>query len=274
MAMEIKPLTKTVGAEIRGVDISNHFDEETYRSIRQAWLDYGVIVFRGQSLSDKQQLAFAQRFGELQAVRTKTGLDEHPAIMYIGNANVNGQEGVLATGEMQFHSDQCYYDKPADGTMLFALQVPSVGGDTLFADCRAAYDSLPEATKRRLEGLKALYVYDYDSNATRKTRKASQDAFNFVHPVARTHPETGRKSIYVNRLMTDHITEVDEAESNDLLEMLYLKLEERQFRYEHAWRVGDLLMWDNRRVVHARSDFNPQEQRWLRRITIAGTRPY
>jgi taurine dioxygenase len=271
MTITVKPLNRTVGAEIGGVDISKPFDDATYKEIRKAWLDYGVIVFRGQTLDDDQQLAFALRFGELQKVRTRPGSSEHPAIMYIGNAE---KKGVLATGDMQFHSDQCYYEHPACGSMLYALQIPSVGGNTLFADCRAAFDDLPAAIKKKAEGLKALNIYDYDANATEKAKESAADAPQFVHPVIRTHPETGRKSIYVNRLMTDHILDMAPDEGKKLLQTLYEKIEERQYVYEHVWQLGDLLMWDNRRVAHARSDFNPDEKRWMRRITVVGDRPY
>lgn len=180
----ITPLTRSVGAEISGVDLSQPLDQEVLSRIKSAWLDYGVLVFRDQRLEDEHQVGFAERFGTIQVPRTRPGGGKHPAVLIIGNVTVDGQKGLLSNGEMQFHSDQCYYENPSWASTLYAIEIPSAGGNTLFADCRAAYDDLPESLKRRLDGLKALNVYDYDSNATSKSSQSSEDAPRFVHPVS------------------------------------------------------------------------------------------
>ncbi|NNL64709.1 MAG: TauD/TfdA family dioxygenase, partial [Myxococcales bacterium] len=167
----------------------------------------------------------------------------------------------------------CYYPNPAAATLLYAMEIPQEGGDTLFADCRAAYDTLPEETRRRCEGARALFVYDYDANATQKTAASASDAPQHEHPVIRTHPETGRRSIFVNRLMTDHIVGWDREESAALLAQLYAHQEQPRFVIRHRWRAGDLVVWDNRCVLHARTDFDPKARRMLQRVTVEGDRP-
>ena len=174
---------------------------------------------------------------------------------------------------MWFHSEQCYFEQPVAATVLYAVEVPSSGGNTRFANCRAAYDALDDGLKRRLDGLQALNAYDYGDNMQVKDGPRPADAPRFVHPVIRTHPETGKKAIYVNRLMTEHVVGMDADESHALLEMLYDHVEQPCFVHEHAWRPGDLVMWDNRCTLHARTDFDPAERRKLRRMTVKGDRP-
>jgi taurine dioxygenase len=171
------------------------------------------------------------------------------------------------------------------GTALYALEVPRVGGDTLFANLYAAYDGLAEATKRRIAGLKAVHYFDYGNyGATRResvtgaaqdgaTSAARDDAPHFAHPVVRTHPVSGRRALFVCRLMTGYIEDMERAESDALLEELFSAVERPELVYAHKWRAGDLVLWDNRCTVHARTDFDPGERRHLRRFTIQGDRP-
>ncbi|MFN4282120.1 MAG: TauD/TfdA dioxygenase family protein [Alphaproteobacteria bacterium] len=273
-SLGVRRLSPAIGAEISGVDLSQPLDDATFEAIHRVWLDNEVILFRGQSLSEDQQIAFAKRFGELQPVRTTPGLYKNPYVLMVTNVVIDGQKGALPDGEMQFHSDQCYYENPAMATMLFGIEVPPSGGDTLFASATAVYESLPAALKARLEGLQALNVYDYGNGATVKTDKIDENAPKFVHPVVRTHPESGRKGVYVNRLMTHHIVGLDRAESDGLLEELFAQIERPEFVYAHKWRVGDLVMWDNRCALHARTDFDPGTRRMMRRVTVKGDRPY
>lgn len=273
VALAVRRLSPAIGAEISGVDLSQPLDDATFKAIHRVWLDNEVIVFHGQSLSEDQQIAFARRFGELQPVRTTPGLYKNPYVLMVTNVVIDGQKGALPDGEMQFHSDQCYYETPAMATMLFGIEVPPSGGDTLFSSATAVYDSLPAKMKARLEGLQALNVYDYGNGATIKGQ-AAPNAPKFVHPVVRTHPESGRKGVYVNRLMTDHIVGMARAESDALLEELFLEIEKPEFIYGHKWRVGDLVMWDNRSALHARTDFDPGSRRMMRRVTVKGDRPF
>ena len=275
MAIEIVPLSPALGAEIRGIDLVRPLDAATFAAIQEAWHQHLVIVLRGQRLDEAQQVRFAERFGELSPIHTAHHSDTNKAVMYIGNRKKDGKiVGALPLGEMQFHSDQCYRERPAMGTMLYSIEIPSKGGNTLFANAYKAYEALPPEVRQRVEGRKAVQVYDYDGGVLdRKNMVAPEAGMSFAHPLARTHPATGRKALYVNRLMTHHIEGLPREESDRLLALMFETIERKEFVYEHRWRVGDVLLWDNRCTLHARRDFNPDENRWMRRVTIQGDRP-
>ncbi len=274
MALTITPLSDACGAEIGGVDLTLALDAETAAAIRRAWLDHLVVVFRGRALSQDDQERFCRAFGAFERVKSGRAMDDdNPHVMYVSNVRDEGLVTTLEDGEMWFHSDQCYFEQPVWATTLYAEEVPSRGGNTRFANCYAAYDTLPEDIKRRLAGRRALNAYDYGDQMLVKDAPRPADAPQFVHPVIRTHPETGRKAIYVNRLMTEHIVDMDAGESRELLETLYGHVEQPRFVYEHIWRPHDLVMWDNRCTLHARTDFDPVVRRKLRRMRIKGDRP-
>ena len=194
--------------------------------------------------------------------------------MLISNIREDGKPiGALPDGEMHFHTDQCHQERPAMASMLYAIEVPSQGGNTLFANGYKAYETLPAEIKRRIDGRRALNAYDYDNAATRRGTRVVDGVPSCVHPVVRTHPATGRKALYVNRLMTVCIEGLPQEESDELLSFLFDHQEQRQFVYEHVWRPGDLLMWDNRCALHARTDFSAGERRLMRRVTILGEKP-
>ncbi len=159
-------------------------------------------------------------------------------------------------------------------SMLYSLEVPSKGGNTLFANGYMAYETLPDAMKRRIEGRKALNAYDYDNASTLRGTKVREGIPSYWHPIVRTHPATGRKALYVNRLMTVAIEGLSEQEGNDILNALFEHQEQPQFIYEHVWRPHDLLLWDNRCALHARTDFSAAERRLMRRLTILGEKPF
>jgi taurine dioxygenase len=273
--IEIVPLSSALGAEIRGVDVSEPLSDADFEKIRDAWHAHLVIVLRGQRLDEDQQVAFARRFGELSPIHTDHHSATNKAVMYIGNRKRDGRiVGALPLGEMQFHSDQCYQERPAMATMLYAIEIPSAGGNTLFASGYRGYEALPPDIRDRVENRKAVNVYDYGGGVLdRKGMVSPKDGVSYAHPVVRTHPATRRKSLYVNRLMTHHVEGLSEEESERVLEVLFRTLEQPEFVYEHRWGVGDLLMWDNRCTLHARRDFDASESRWLRRVTIKGDRP-
>ena len=274
MAFSVERLSPAIGARVSGVDLRGGFDDATMAGIRNAWLENFVIVIPGQDLSGDDQIAFTEWFGPRQEVRTVKVVDEGPQnFMYVANKKVDGMDGVLPDGEMQFHTDQCYYETPSRATILFALEIPAEGGNTKFANAYRAYESLDDKVKARLQGLKALNVYDYDANATVKTNESSPDAPRYAHPVVIRHPETGREGLYINRLMTDYIVGMDRAESDALLEELFQVLEDPAHCYEHVWTPGDLVMWDNMCTLHARTWFDPAQSRVLRRTTVAGKAP-
>ncbi len=274
--MLVKPLSPALGAEIVGVDAGRPIDDASFAEILDAWHRHLVIVLRGQTLDEDSQVRFAERFGELSPIHTSHHSSANRAVMYIGNLKKDGRMvGALPLGEMHFHSDQCYQERPALGTMLYSIEVPSEGGNTLFANGYQAYEALPAEVKERVRGLRALNVYDYDGGVVERSNMVSpEQGISFAHPVVRTHPATGRKSLYVNRLMTHHIEGLPPEESERLLALMFDTIERPEFVYEHRWRVGDVLLWDNRCTLHARRDFDPNARRWMRRVTIRGERPY
>ena len=273
--MEVVALSSALGAEIRGVDAARPLDDATFAGILDAWHRHLVILLRGQTLDEEQQVRFAERFGELSPIHTSHHSETNKAVMYIGNRKKDGKiVGALPLGEMQFHSDQCYRERPAMGTMLYSIEIPAEGGNTLFANAYKAWEALPAEVRARVDGRKAVQVYDYDGGVLdRKHMVAPKDGMSFAHPLGRTHPATERKALYVNRLMTHHIEGLPHDESERLLAVMFETIERQEFIYEHRWRVGDLLLWDNRCTLHARRDFNPEENRWMRRVTIKGDRP-
>ena len=267
--MDITRLSDALGASITGIDLRTDISDADGASIRQALLDNVIIVFPGQDLAAADQERFCRMFGELERVRTAKSVDgQHPSIMMITNVRDTGQPTALEDGEMMFHYDQCYYEQPCLGSTLFALEVPDEGGNTLFSNCALAYDALSDHWKARLEGLKALNYYDYGGNPTMRPDSFSPDVPQWTHPVVRTHSETGRKALYVNRLMSMRIEGLPKSESDEILDYLFDHIENPEFIYEHRWSVGDLMMWDNRCSVHARTYFSPEKRRMMRRVTV------
>ncbi len=281
MAIEVVPLAPNIGAEIRGVDLRQVLDQETIDAIRRAWLDHVVILIRDQHLRKDDQIRFSGQFGDIgELARPKnfrtSGHDDMPdGMMLISNVRENGEPiGALPDGEMMFHHDMLHAEIPHAATLLYAVEIPSHGGNTLFASGYAAYDTLPEEVRAPLEGRKAFHHYNYGS-VQKGDGKGTPAFSDSVHPVFRTHSETGRKAIYVNRLMTEGIVDMPGDESGALLQRLFDHAERPEFVYEHVWCVGDLLMWDNRCSMHARTDFPAGERRLLWRTTIASDeRPY
>ena len=269
--LEIRKLHPTIGAEVVGLDLRRPIDAPTAAALRQAWYDHGVLLLRGQELSDEQQVAYAEVFGPPMLAHPARRLDGRPqSIMLISNIRENGKPiGALPDGEMFFHSDLCYIEHPVVGTMLYSVEVPSVGGNTLFADQYAAYEALPAAMKAKIDPLNATNRYEIGYDVTIRRGRASPDAPHWTHPMVRVHPKTGRKSLYINRLMTHDIEGMAQDEAEALLDQLYDHQEQKRFVYEHQWRPGDIILWDNRCTLHARTDFSPSERRLLRRITIA-----
>jgi taurine dioxygenase len=279
--LDVVPLTKHIGAEIRGIDLRTKPDEETVRAIYQAWLDHLVIIFPEQKLEQEDLIRVTGYFGELGELHRPPkyrppGFSRIlPGIMMISNIRENGEPiGALPDGEMMFHHDMIHAEVPSKATLLYAVEIPSKGGNTLFASGYAAYDTLDPEIRNRLEGKRALHHYNYGS--VQKGDNKGTEAFGeCIHPVFRTHEDTGRKAIYVNRLMTVKVLDVPEDESDRLLTAVFDHSEKREFVYEHEWRLGDLLLWDNRCSTHARTDFPSTERRLMLRTTVKGSvRPY
>ncbi len=280
--LEVVPLTKHIGAEIRGIDLRDKLDGETVKAIRQAWLDHLVLVFRGQQFGQEELVRATGYFGEIGALSRppkyfpKGYAKLLPNIMMISNIRENGEIiGALPDGEMNFHHDMIHSEMPHNGTLLYSVEIPTYGGDTLFASGYAAYDTLDPAIRARLEGRKALNHYNYGTTIRGDTSKAVEAFNESIQPVFRTHDETGRKAIYVDRLMSMKIVDMSPEESDKLLDAVFDHAEKPEFVYRHVWRVGDLLVWDNRCSSHARDDFPSDQRRLMLRTTVKGTvRPY
>lgn len=271
----IEPQSPTIGAEIGGVDLSAELSDDTIGEIRQALLDWKVLFFRDQDITTEQHLSFARRFGELEVHpfgASKPGHDEVLAITH--DENSPGLEN-------GWHSDVTWRQEPSLGSVLRMLEGPAIGGDTLFADMYAAYDGLPDDVKERVDGATARHDFTRFKIGLRKQGKTEEEIAeieklypNPHHPVIRTHPETGRKGIYVNNAFTKEIDGMDPEESERLLTLLYMQATYPEYQVRLKWRPNTIAFWDNRSVQHyAASDYYPQVRR-VERVTIIGDAPY
>jgi len=277
----VTPLSPALGAEIGGVDLTRPLSSATVAAIRDAWAKHLVLVFRGQKITQDQQLRFASYFGELgsrkkapEPLRGRAeGLEQtHEKVLLVTNIKIEGQPiGAFGDGEFWFHIDSGYAQRPYKYTFLYALELPSEGGNTLFSNMYKAYEAVPAALKEKLKGRRALHIHEY--NRAKQANHAGDISGipHHSHPVFITHPDTGRKSLFVDRLMTVRIDGFGDADSAEILEELYAIGERRDFIYEHVWRKDDFLMWDNRCTIHARTDFPRLERRLLRRCTVEGS---
>ena len=279
--LRITPLAPALGAEIHGLDLSRELAPATVDALMEAWHRHIVLLFRDQNLDEAAQVAFAERLGQVAQRGRPTALRKEDAALnttftLVSNVREDGKLiGSLPDGEMWFHHDTCYTEMPHKGSFLYAIDVPNEGGDTMFTNMYAAYDGLPRQTRDRLDGLSALQVYDYDRPLDQRIDVSGglDGIRHFTHPAVITHPATGAKALYVNRLMTAAIDGLPEAESEALLTELFAAGESRDIIYQHRWRPGDLIIWDNLCSTHARTHFEPSQRRLLRRCVIRGTRP-
>ena len=274
MSIRIEATNAPVGAIVSGIDLAGEVAEPELTQILDSLWRSNVLIFPGQDFDAAAHEAFLLRFGQLEEVRTAPEDGARTRyVMYVANRPVDGKEGILPDGEMHFHTDQCYYQIPARITSLFAMEIPQRGGNTLFLDACAAYEALSSETKSRLRGLSAEHVYDYSGSPTLRSDTLDPNAPRFIHPAVIRHPVSGRRSLYVNRLMTRRLVGLDAQESEALLDELFSHMEQDCFIYEHVWEPGDLLMWDNLCTMHARTDFDKSERRVLRRVTVRGEQP-
>jgi taurine dioxygenase len=276
----VTPLSSACGAEISGVDLTKPLPESGVQAIKQAWGQHLVLLFRGQHITQEQQLAFAAYFGELgtrkkppEALRSRAEgiLQDNEKVLLVSNIIVDGQPiGAFGEGEFWFHIDSGYAARPYKYTFLHALELPTTGGNTLFSNMYQAYEAVPPALKERLRGKRALHIHEYNRAKQASLAREISGIPHAYHPVFITHPDTGRKSLFVDRLMTARIEGMSEAESESILNTLYDIGERRDHIYEHIWELDDFLMWDNRCTIHARTDFPKGERRLLRRCTVEG----
>ena len=265
MPITVTPTGAALGAVVTNFDAAN-FSPEDARAINEAYLKYHVIVLRDQKPTDAQLVEFGKCFGDIEKARFISPLSGRDDIMVISNIREDGKPlGQLPDGEMSFHFDRIHQAKPCRGAALHCIETPSEGGDTCFANMIMAYETLPEATKKKLDGKVALNTFSY--TATSRDQKDT-DGPRATHPIVRRIPETGKKALYLCRLMTDRIEGMPDDESNALIDELCDHIESPRFIYQHKWRVGDILIWDNRCTCHARTDFSENERRLMKRVTI------
>ncbi|HWM43059.1 MAG TPA: TauD/TfdA family dioxygenase [Burkholderiales bacterium] len=275
--LEITKLGKALGAEIQGLDLAQAIEPQLFAEIRAAWLEHLVIRIRGQKLSDPQLLAFSRNFGELDPPGPnplgRPFLADHPEMNVISNIKHDGVPiGGLGDGEAIWHADMTYIERPPMAAILHAIEIPPAGGDTYWANMYVAYETLSEPLKRRIEGREAIHDATYNSaGAMRKGYKDVTDprtAPGARHPLVRTHPETGRRSLFLGRRRNSYIVGLELAESEALLDALWAHATQPQFTFRQEWRVGDVMVWDNRCTLHRRDAFDPRARRLLHRTQV------
>jgi alpha-ketoglutarate-dependent taurine dioxygenase len=248
-----------------GVDLREQLGQETLAVITRAWERYGVLVFREQQLTPDEQRRFSERFGKLQVMRI--GNSRGKDYTFIGNANIDGLAGDLPEGSLQFHQDGCYSPAPGLYTFLYAIEVPKVGGNTLFCSTARAYRALPAELRERLLECRIIHVHDHEGMLEEDRGDHAQ---RHTHPVVISHPSSGEPQLFCNRLMAAAIEGLPPAESSALISQICDELERPEEIYSHAWRVGDVVAWDNLLVQHGRTDYAPTERRWMRRTHVVG----
>lgn len=277
MALSVEPLSPALGAVISGVDLRRPLESAVVEAINKAFDRYIVVVFRDQDLSEGDQLRAAACFGTVHVRRRPAngrtpGGDYDTPFMMVTNIVENGQPvGAFGDGEMWFHHDTSYYPQPHRATFLYAMKLTSRGGETCFANMYQAYDNIPLPLRQRLEGRKVLQVHDYKRRERiNLSRVALKNILHHEQPIIITHPATGKKALYISRLMSARIEGFSPAESEAVLAQLFDISEDPKIVYEHKWRLGDLVVWDNWCSIHARKDFPRDEPRLMRRCTIEG----
>jgi taurine dioxygenase len=278
MAYTITPLSQHTGVEVRGIDLTGPTDAATRAHLNQAFTEHGVLVMREQSLSPPQVLTAVQLFGEIfPQHNTRFALPECPQIHYISNQDKfpDGRRYIPGEG---WHTDHSNDVRPPKATVLHAVTLPDRGGDTEYANMAAAYAALPQSQQRRLDGVMAIHVYQ-SSHSARKLMDLSDANRERVpnavlHPLVRTHPETGRKSIYLNPIRIEGLVGLDHKEALPLLDELLAHATQPRFVYRHTWQAGDLVMWDNRCLLHkANGDYDMAQLRYLYRVMLKGSVP-
>ena len=276
--VKVQPIASACGAEVAGADLSQPIDDETFADIKQAFLDHQVIFFRDQDITLEQHKDFGRRFGTLNVHPRYEPLEGHPEIFPIRK----DPEDERIVGE-SWHHDLTHLAEPPLGSILYALEVPPVGGDTMFASQYAAYESLSDGLKETLDGMIAVHDNRIQSpkvaatrNAARTTKLRNDDEAEepeCEHPVVITHPDTGRKALYVNRVRTHRFAGMTEEESRPLLEYLFEHTHKPEFTCRFRWEKGSIAFWDNRCLMHKALNDYPGHRRYMNRVTVNGARP-
>jgi taurine dioxygenase len=279
----IKAFDAPLGAEVLGLDLSQPVSAEDFARLHRAHLDHHVLVFRDQNITPAQQVAFSRRFGPLQIhVLRQFQLPLEPEVLVISNIRENGQPIGLGDAGHFWHSDLSYKETPSLGSMLHAQELPEEGGDTLFANQHTAWEQLPDYLKRAVAGLKAEHSYlaRYADLQKRNpwrpnlTQAQIDEVKPVVHPVVRTHPETGHKALFVSEHFTTRIVGLPEDESRALLDELFDHSTRPEHIYRHRWQPQDMVFWDNRSLMHLAAGCPENQRRKLYRTTIEGDAPF
>ena len=273
MPLTTRPLTPAFGLEILDVDLrtSTH---DLITGIDALWVEHPVLLIRDQLLDEAQQIEFSSRLGQINIhVRTDIRSRSHPEVVMVSNLRLeNGDNiGALASGEAKWHTDSCYKPKPDTGSLLYALEVPEDGGKTAWANTQLAYEALSDELRARVEGRRGEYAYnifDVDIIEDGDVKDIREKTPDVVHPMVLTQPGSGRKGLYLDPLQTYGVEGMDSAEGRALLDELAAHITRPEFIFEHTWRRGDIVLWDNCRVLHRREPFDPMVPRLLKRTTI------
>jgi taurine dioxygenase len=269
----VTPLSPALGAEIGSIDLARPLDHATFKAVYDAWLAHAVLLFRGQHLDDAALVRFTSRFGDLETAPLFQGrrfVDAHPEVMIVSNVTVDGREiGSLGNAEAFWHTDLNFVEEPPAASILHAWEVPPAGGDTYWASMYAAYETLPVALAQRIEGRRILHDARFNSAGYLREVRVP----DMLHPIVRTHPESGRKALYLGRRANAKVEGLSEDESNELLDALWEHATQERFVWQHQWRSGDLIVWDNRCTLHRRDAFDGSQRRVMHRTQTRGTRP-
>ena len=273
----ITPLTDHTGAEVTGLDFTKPVDPDTKATLNRAFADRHVLVMREQHFDPDQFKVAAQVFGELQIHdKREQHVPGYPDVYYVSNDIFKDGKRIIP-GET-FHTDHSNHPRPPKATTLFAVDLPSSGGDTQYVNMHDAYDDLPDATKRKIDGLKAMHVYQ-SKYSPRELTGLNEDSRKQlpppgVHPLVRTHPENGRKALFLNPVRMEAIVGMEDADALKLIDELMQHATQKKYEYRHKWRHGDWVMWDNRSVMHqANPDYDMRERRFLYRLMLTGEVP-
>jgi taurine dioxygenase len=278
--VRVQPTGAALGAHVEGVDL-RALDSEVFGAIHRAWLDNQVLLFREQHLTDEDLVSFSRRFGDLdEAPVQETGqrfVDGHPEIYVVSNVVTDGVAiGSLGSGEAVWHTDMSYLPDPPKASVLYALEVPPDGGDTSFCSMQAAWDDLDEGLRRRVEGLRVKHDGTYNSGGyTRQGLTPTDDprtSPGTFHPLVSVHPETGRRGLYLGRRRNAYVEGLSVDDSNALLDEIWAHATRESLTWRHHWRVGDLVLWDNRCTMHRREGFDAAARRVMHRTQIKADR--
>jgi taurine dioxygenase len=278
MAITVTPTGMALGAEVGGVDLRSLSDAD-FAAVYRAWLDHSVLLMRGQVLSDDDLIAFSRRFGALDFAPIQENgrrfVDGHPEIYVVSNVVENGVAiGSLGAGEAVWHTDMSYLEDPPKASMLYAIEVPPEGGNTGFTSMYRAYEALPEGLKRRLSGRRVKHDGTYNSGGYVRQGVTPTDdpreAPGMYHPIVCTHPETGRKGLYLGRRRNAYVEGMELAESEALLDEVWEYATRDALTWYNKWRVGDVVLWDNRCTMHRRDPFDAASRRIMHRTQMKG----